>query len=455
MHFPEGFVWGAATSSYQIEGAAGEDGKGPSIWDLFCRQPGAIRNGHSGEVAADHYHRYREDVALLAEMGLNAYRFSLSWPRILPAGTGAVNPAGLAFYDRLIDELLAAGIAPYVTLYHWDLPQALHERGGWLNRDVAAWVAEYAAIVACALGDRVPCWMTINEPQVVAISGYQDGVHAPGEKRPRRQVLQIAHHLLLAHGLAVQAIRAHAGRPSEVGLVTTGTIGIPATDAPADVEAARQATCVMHTPSLWSHTWWMDPVFHGRYPEEGLELWGADAPAVAPGDLATIQQPLDFFGLNTYNGTVVRAGADGRPQPAPGPVGRPAMANGWPVTPAALYWGPRFFWERYRLPVLIAENGLANVDWIDVDGRVRDPQRIDYTRRYLLQLLRASDDGVPVRGYFHWSAFDNFEWAEGMAYRFGLIYIDYPSQRRVLKESARWYRQVILSNGAALAPGAC
>jgi beta-glucosidase len=450
MGFPEGFVWGAATSSYQIEGAADEDGKGPSIWDVFCRRPGAIRDGHSGEVACDHYHRYRQDIALLAEIGLGAYRFSLSWPRMLPDGTGATNPAGLAFYDRLVDELLVAGIAPYATLYHWDLPSALYRRGGWLNRDVVDWFAEYAAVAARTLGDRVPCWMTINEPQVVAVSGYQDGTHAPGERLPRRQVLQIAHHLLLAHGRAVQAIRAQASRPADVGIVTTGSIGVPATGAAADVEAARQTTCVMHEPSLWSHTWWMDPVFLGRYPEEGLALFGGDAPHVAPGDMAVIRQPLDFFGINMYSGTPVQAGEDQSSRPAPRPVGRPVMANGWPVTPEVLYWGPRFFWERYGLPVLIAENGLANVDWVDLDGRVRDPQRIDYTRRYLLQLMRASEDGVPVRGYFHWSAFDNFEWAEGMAYRFGLIYVDFSSQRRVLKDSAHWYRDVILSNGAAL-----
>lgn len=450
MRFPEGFVWGTATSAYQIEGAALEDGKGPSVWDVFCRRSGATWQGQSGEVACDHYHRHREDVALLGETGVRAYRFSISWPRVLPEGIGTANRRGLAFYDRLVDEVLAAGIEPYVNLFHWDYPYALYCRGGWLNPQAPEWFGEYAAVVAGKLGDRVRHWMTINEPQVVGVMGHHDGTHAPGDHLQLRQVLQITHHLLLAHGRAVQAIRA-ARSDSQVGLVSTGPIGLPATSSPADVEAARQATYSIAERTLWSHSWWMDPIFLGRYPEDGCRLFGADMPAIGGEDMATISQPLDFFGLNIYNGHSVRQGRDGRPVAVPQQPGQPLTANGWLVTPEALYWGPRLFWERYGLPILIAENGLANIDWMALDGRVHDPQRIDFTRRYLLQLARAIAEGVGVHGYFHWSALDNFEWADGTRYRFGLIYVDYGSQARTLKDSAYWYREVIDSHGEALA----
>lgn len=453
-HFPPSFVWGAAAASYQIEGAATEDGKGLSVWDMLCRKPGAIWEGHTGNVACDHYHRYAEDVALMQQIGLQAYRFSISWPRVLPDGVGKVSPAGLGFYDRLADNLLEAGVAPYATLFHWDFPYALYCRGGWLNRDSADWFADYARVVVEALGDRVRDWMTLNEIQVFVGMGHLDGEHAPGDKLGMPEVLRVGHHAMLAHGKAVQAIRAASPGPCRVGWAPTTFPMIPVTESPEDIAAARMAMfSVAEEFAIWSNTWWLDPVFFGRYPEDGLRLFGAAAPPVQPGDMETISQPLDFCGFNIYQGSGVQAGPQGDPIPVPRPVGYPKTSFNWPVTPEALYWGPRFMYERYGLPLFITENGLANADWVSLDGVVHDPQRIDFTRRYLLALERAIADGVDMRGYFHWSLMDNFEWANGYRERFGLIFVDYPTQRRVLKDSARWYAEVIASNGAKLHEG--
>lgn len=453
-HFPPSFVWGAAAASYQIEGAATEDGKGLSVWDMLCRKPGAIWEGHTGNVACDHYHRYAEDVALMQQIGLQAYRFSISWPRVLPDGVGKVSPAGLGFYDRLVDNLLEAGVAPYATLFHWDFPYALYCRGGWLNRDSADWFADYARVVVEALGDRVHDWMTLNEIQVFVGMGHLDGEHAPGDKLGMPEVLRVGHHAMLAHGKAVQAIRAASPGPCRVGWAPTTFPMIPVTESPEDIAAARMAMfSVAEEFAIWSNTWWLDPVFFGRYPEDGLRLFGAAAPPVQPGDMETISQPLDFCGFNIYQGSGVQADPQGDPIPVPRPVGYPKTSFNWPVTPEALYWGPRFMYERYGLPLFITENGLANADWVSLDGVVHDPQRIDFTRRYLLALERAIADGVDMRGYFHWSLMDNFEWANGYRERFGLIFVDYPTQRRVLKDSARWYAEVIASNGAKLREG--
>jgi beta-glucosidase len=445
--FPEGFVWGAASASYQIEGAAAEDGKGPSIWDEFCKRPGAIWQGHSGEVACDHYHRWREDIALAEALGLSAYRFSVSWPRVLPEGVGAVNRAGLDFYDRLVDALLAAGIAPYVTLFHWDSPLALHRQGGWLHPDSPRWFADYARAVASRLGDRVPCWMTMNEPQVVVDAGLREGRHAPGEQRPFGEVLLATHHVLLAHGLAVRALRAEAPR-SRIGLAPVGLPAIPASDDPRDVEAARQWTFRTIARSVRTNAWWMDPIFLGRYPDDGLALFAADLPRVGPDDLRTIAEPLDFFGINLYDAPTVRAGAAG-PEALAMPPGAAITAFDWRVTPEALHWGPRFFHERYRLPVLVTENGLSCRDWVSLDGAVHDPQRVDFIARHLRELHRALEAGVPVLGYFHWTLLDNFEWAHGYKHRFGLVFVDFVTQERIAKDSGRWYASVIASNGAA------
>ncbi len=448
--FPKNFVWGAATASYQIEGAATEDGRGPSVWDMLCRRPGAIWGGHTGAVGCDHYHRMPEDVELMRTLGLKGYRFSISWPRILPAGTGRVNPKGLAFYDRLVDALLAAGIQPWATLFHWDYPQDLYDRGGWLSPDSPKWFADYARIVVRALSDRVTHWMTQNEPQCYIGLGLRDGIHAPGEKLGWREVLLAAHHSMMGHGLAVRAIRATARRRPLIGAAPVGSHVIPASGSARDVATARRATFAVAGRTYWNTTWWTDPLIFGRYPADGLKAFGADVPKHSRRDLETMRAPLDFFGANIYQSEAVRAGRGGAAEPAARPVGHALTAYKWPVTPDALYWGPKFFWERYKLPIVVTENGMSGADWVGLDGRVHDHARIDYLARYLIALRRAIRDGVPVLGYFQWSLMDNFEWAEGFKERFGLIHVDYTTKKRTPKDSYEWYRDLIATNGALL-----
>jgi beta-glucosidase len=452
LSFPKGFVWGAAAASYQIEGAADIDGKGPSVWDMFCERPGAVFEGHTGKVACDHYHRYADDVALMKDLGLGAYRLSLSWPRILPEGTGRLNEKGLSFYDRLIDTLLEAGVAPWITLFHWDYPLALFHRGGWLNRDSASWFAEFAGLVSERFSDRVTHFFTQNEPQCYLGIGHQRGVHAPGIDLPLSQMLLAGHHSLLAHGLAVQAMRARAKQPLRLGYAPVGMPKLPASDSPEDLELARHATFTIFEKNAWNNSWWMDPVYLGKYPEQGLELYGADAPKVEARDMETIRQPLDFFAVNIYQGTVVRKN-DKSPfgfDQVEKTAGTPLTAFNWPVTPDALYYGPKFYYERYGLPIVIAENGLSCRDWVSLDGAVHDPNRIDFCQRYLRSFRRVIADGTPGLGYFHWSVLDNFEWAEGYKERFGLIHVDYQTLKRTPKDSFHWYRSVIRENGENL-----
>lgn len=453
MTFPQGFAWGCATASYQIEGAAFEDGKGRSIWDVFSHEPGRILGGDTGDVACDHYHRWPEDVALMAEIGLNAYRFSVAWARVLPEGTGRIEPRGLGFYDRLVDGLLAAGIEPWVTLYHWDLPHALHLRGGWLNPAISDWFAEYTAVIVDALSDRVSDWITLNEPNVYVAHGYLSGEHAPGLTLDVADGLQVAHNSLLAHGKAVQTIRARAKRPVAIGVAQAGGVRIPASEAPQDVDAARQAMFSISPSSHFNHAWFGDPMILGRYPEGILRHFECDWPSIGASDMDIICQPLDFYGLNVYfPEEIVGAGGVALPmveKNAPGDLPGFTMM-GWPISPEAMYWGIHFLAERYQLPLVVTENGMANTDWVHLDGRVHDPQRIDYLARYLSQVDRALQEGVDVRGYFHWTLLDNFEWARGLRPRFGLIYVDYPTQRRVLKDSAHWFRMVVDSNGRSL-----
>ena len=451
MTFPKGFIWGAATSAYQIEGAANKDGRGPSIWDLFCRKPGAIWQGNSGDIACDHYHRYREDVALMKELGLQAYRFSIAWPRVLPQGTGAVNTAGLDFYDRLIDELFNAGITPYVTLYHWDFPLALYQQGGWLQPDSSDWFADYAAAVVDRLSDRVKNWFTFNEPQIFVGMGYQDGSHAPGDRLEFSSVLLIAHNVLLAHGKAVQTIRSRARSAPCIGYaVAASPVAVPASTQKEDIRAARQVFFSVARNDCLNNSWWTDPVVFGHYPEDGVKLFEKDLPPIGNNDLRIICQPLDFLGLNVYFGEKYRAGTDGTPEAVPFEPGHAHTSFQWPVVPESLYWASKFYCEHYKLPIIISENGMSNSDRISRDGTVHDPQRIDFLQRYLLELRRACTDGIDVRGYFLWSLMDNFEWSAGYRERFGIVYVDYPTQKRIKKDSAYWYRGVIASNGAIL-----
>ncbi len=448
--FPRDFVWAAATASYQIEGAHDADGKGPSVWDMFCEKPDAIYKGDSGKVACNHYNRAAEDVAIMAELGLQAYRFSVSWPRVLPQGRGAVNERGLDFYERLVDLLLSRGIEPYLTLFHWDYPLALFQQGGWLDEDSPSWFAEYTEVLARRLGDRVRQWITLNEPHAYIEGGLRDGRHAPGLTLPLSQVARAGHNTLRAHGRAVQVLRSLVPE-ARIGWAPVLIMGAPATSSPEDVEAARAWTWQMRDTRLRTSSWWMEPVYRGQYPEDGLKLLGKDAPVVRAGDMELISQKLDYFGCNLYDVVHVRRGKDGQPEEVPFPTSFPRTAFTWPVTPEGHYWGPKFASERYGLPVLITENGLSSRDWVATDGGVHDTERVDFLRRHLRELGRAISDGVPVLGYFHWSLLDNFEWNHGYRERFGLVHIDYPTGTRTVKESAREYARIIASGGAALA----
>lgn len=450
MSFQKDFVWGVATSAYQIEGAAAEDGRGPSIWDAYVKEPGRVFEGHTGEVACDHYHRFLEDVALMKRLGVKAYRFSVSWSRVLPEGVARVNEAGLRFYEQLVDALLENGITPYLTLYHWDLPYALHLRGGWLSPDSPQWFAEYAALIGRRLGDKVKHYMTFNEPQVFIGTAFTEGAHAPGYCVSRPQALQMTHHVLLAHGRAVQALRA-AVPGAKIGWAPTSNARVPLTGAAADIAAAKEAYFSVPADNwAWSVAWWSDPVMLGRYPEEGLRALEADLPPIGADDLAIIHQPLDFYGQNIYRGVPTRMGADGRPETVLDPPGSPKTAIGWHVNFDCLYWGTKFLYERYKTPIYITENGMSAHDWPDAEGQVHDPQRIDYLRRHLAYLRRAAEEGVDIAGYFEWSLLDNFEWTRGYHDRFGLVYVDFATQQRIPKDSFSWYAKTIAANGENL-----
>ena len=448
LRFPADFWWGAATAAYQIEGAIDEDGRTPCIWDTFAAIPGKIANSDSGHPACEHYFRLREDVALMAGLGLAAYRFSIAWPRVRPRGGERTNPAGLAFYDRLVDELLSAGIKPVATLYHWDLPQELEDAGGWTNRDTAFRFADYAAGVADRLGDRVRLWCTLNEPWCSAFLGYGIGVHAPG-RRDHAAALAATHHLLLAHGLAVRALRAAGPVPVSLA-VNAGTVRAVSTD-PADADAARRIDGLLNRIFL-------DPVFRGRYPADVLADTAriSDWSFVRDGDLSLIGSPIDALGLNYYQPDLVGAAATPNPGPVPYPTGEqvtwhdlpgPRTAMDWAIDPTGLEAVLLRVGRDYGdLPLYVTENGAAFPDHV-VDGQIDDLDRIDFLRRHLAAAHRALSAGANLRGYFVWSLLDNFEWAYGYAHRFGLIHVDYATQRRTLKRSAHWYRGVIAAGG--------
>ena len=450
--FPDGFLFGAATASYQIEGAATEDGRSPSIWDTFSHTPGTTANGDTGDVACDHYHRVPQDVGIMRDLGLDAYRFSVAWPRVVPGGTGAVNPAGVAFYDRLVDELLAADITPVVTLYHWDLPQALEDRGGWRSRDVAGWFAEYTRAVVGALGDRVTRWTTLNEPWCSSMLSHSIGAHAPGRRDPL-EGLVTAHHLMLAHGTAVPVIREECP-DAQVSITLNPTQVYGPDDATdADLDAVRRADNALNGV-------FFGPLFHGAYPEGMLDDVAhlTDGSFVHDGDLATIAAPLDTLGVNNYFPTRVRATPEGEEpegethrlpgcervsEIAPRP---PVTAMGWEQSPES----HRLIVERSAresgLPIHVTENGSAWDDTVSPDGAVHDPERVDYLRAHLGALADAVDGGTDVRGYFAWSLLDNFEWAYGYDKRFGIVHVDYATQERTVKDSGLEYARILAAH---------
>jgi beta-glucosidase len=469
LTFPEGFVWGSATAAFQIEGAATEDGRTPSIWDTFCRTPGKVHDGDTGDVACDHYHRVKEDLDLMADLGLRAYRFSVSWSRVLPEGSGRVNEAGLDFYQRLVDGLLERGITPLMTLYHWDLPQVLADRGGWLDRDTSAHFAELATVMGRALGDRVPTVTTLNEPWCAAFLGYASGVHAPG-LTDNGAALRAAHHLNLAHGRAASALRAVLPDDGQVSLTLNLAHVRPASDSAADATAARHVQAVANGIFL-------EPVLRGRYPAELLADTQhlTDWSFVQDGDLAEIHDPgapLDVLGVNYYSPAMVAAPtdelarttkrwvndpsqSDAGPSPWPGtdlaysvPQPGPYTDMGWPIAPDTFTELLRDVHASYPgVPLVITENGCAVDDAVAEDGQVHDRDRIDYIESHLAAVHQAIEEGVDVRGYYVWSLLDNFEWAWGYSKRFGIIHVDYDTLQRTPKDSAHWFSKVIARNG--------
>lgn len=441
MQFPEGFHWGAATSAYQIEGAAREDGKGESIWDTFSHTPGKTDNGDTGDVACDHYHRYKDDIALLQELGVNAYRFSIAWPRIFPTGSGQVNVAGLDYYDRLVDTLLTAGIDPWLTLYHWDLPQALQDRGGWADRDTVERFAGFADTMARRLGDRVSNWITINEPWVISFLGHMLGIHAPGH-RDQAEYLQVAHNLLLAHGTALDPIRT-AVPGARVGISLNLSQVYPDTESDADAEAARHADGSLNR-------WFLDPLYRRCYPEDMVTLFGDAMPAIDDRDFGIIAGKTDFLGINTYSPFYVKSDPSDPTGLTFADREGEHMSTGWLVEPEALTDLLSRVHDQYNPPeIVITENGAAFDDRLE-EGRVRDRRRTACIHDHILAACRAIDQDVPLTGYFAWSLLDNFEWNSGYSIRFGIIHVDYTTQERTIKDSGRWFGDVCRSN--ALVP---
>ena len=442
LRFPDGFVWGTAASSYQVEGAWNEAGRGLSIWDIFCRTPGKVWRGETGDVAADHYHRWPEDIQIMADLGLNAYRFSTAWPRILPEGSGRVNPAGLDFYDRLVDALLAKGITPYVCPYHWDLPQDLQDAGGWPNRDIVKHFSDYARVVAQRLGDRVVNWLPHNEPFVAAVLGYLTGEHAPGLQDPAA-ALAAVHHLLLSHGYAAEAIR-EVVPTARIGIAANVSPIYPASDSDEDQQAAARYDMIVNHLFL-------DPLFLGHYPTGITDMLGPLFPEMPTEDMQHIASSLDWIGINYYSRSVIKndpsAFLIGAMQVQP--VGND-YSGMWEIYPDGMYdLLMRIQHDYHPAEMLVTENGICVPDGLDFDGRVRDIRRTAYLHDHLAQVHRAIRDGASVRGYFVWSLLDNFEWAYGYSKRFGLVYVDFDTQQRTVKDSGRWFAQVVKENGLA------
>ena len=446
--FCKDFLWGAASAAHQIEGAYLEDGKGMGIWDTFEQETGYIIRNENGNVACDHYHRYREDIAIMKELGLKSYRFSVSWPRVMPEGYGTVNEKGLQFYIDLVNELTEAGIEPMVTLFHWNLPTAIYELGGWENPQVVDWFEQYTDVVTTALGKKVKYWMTFNEPQLFIGAGLNAGVFAPFEKKSTEALMRISKNVYLAHGKAVRIIRKNC-QNSIVGMAPTGEIVIPRDMNAESIERARKLSFSMKKESFTSSiTWWSDPVFFGKIPEDAQAIFGECLPVLTEEEWEIVTEPLDFYGFNIYQGLEdLDSTEEYGPYAYPG---SPKTSMDWNVTPEVLYWSCRFLYERYGKPIMITENGMSSFDWVSLDGKVHDPNRIDFLHRYLRSIKDAVSEGIPVLGYQYWSIMDNFEWINGYDKRFGLVYVDYRTQKRTIKDSACWYRDVIATNGEIL-----
>lgn len=440
MGFSENFVWGAATASFQIEG--GYESRGECVWDMFCRKENAVAFNHDGKIACDHYHRFKEDVKIMKDLGLKAYRFSVSWPRILPEGTGKINPEGIAFYNALIDELIKNDITPYMTLFHWDYPLALYRKGGWLNPESPKWFSEYTKILMDNFSDRVSHFITLNETLCFIGVGHANGEHAPGLKLSEEEVLLAAHNALKAHGMAVRTIRKYSKTSPVIGYAAVGEEKVPASNSKEDIAKAYEEMFKPCNPHYWGNAMWIEPIMTGKYDDEMLDTFKKFNIEITDDDMKLISEPIDFLGLNIYTAPRV-------PYIAP-KVGFEQTAIGWEVVPESLYWGAKFYYERYKKPIYITENGMANIDFISEDGKVHDPQRIEFLRRYLKELKKAANEGVEIGAYFQWSLLDNFEWAEGYQKRFGIVYVDYPTQKRIPKDSAYWYSDVIKTNGENL-----
>lgn len=440
--FPKGFLWGAATSAYQVEGAVSEAGRGLSIWDTFSHSPGKIRNGDNGDIADDFFHLYKEDIGRMRDLGLKTFRFSVSWPRVFPSGVGKPNPQGLDFYHRMVDALLEAGIQPFCTLYHWDLPQALQDKGGWENRDTAKAFADYAGYTAGKLSDKVKYFITVNELRTFVENGYALGIDAPGLKLDAKRLAQLSHYAVLGHGLAVRAIRAHGKPDTKVGIADNIVAATPVIESGEHIEAAHKAM-------REENAMFLTVVEEGRYTDQYLKRLGANAPRFTAEEMEIIGSPMDFTGINIYQPTFVRADdSEAGYVLVPPPDSYPHMLSPWlTIGPEALYWGPKLVSELWKVKeIYITENGTSSTDHMAPDGAIYDSDRIMFLRNYLTQLARAVSDGVPIKGYFLWSLLDNFEWADGYERRFGMIYVDFATQKRTPKLSADFYKQVIHEN---------
>ncbi len=440
--FPDNFKWGVSTSAYQVEGGAFEDGKGLCNWDTFCMKPGRVRKGATGNVSCDQYHKWPEDLKLLKELGVHIYRFSLNWARILPSGTGEVNEQGIAYYNRVIDGCLANGIEPVITLFHFDYPQALEVRGGWQNPDSPYWFEEYADVVGRYFGDRVKRFITINEPSMYVGCSFDSACFPPAIKLTDDEILPLTHHMLKGHGLAVRKLQSYG---CQVGYAPCGDVGVPCTETAEDIEAAKKIYFGCAEQHFYYYaSWWSDPILLGKYPNVPELL--AKLPTGWEEDLKIISTPIDFYCQNIYGAFLCRSAENEEGCERVPYVDVPLTASKKEVTPEALYWGPKFLYERYKKPILITENGMSGADWVSIDGRVHDPQRIDYLRRYLTQLHRAISEGVDMIGYCHWSFLDNFEWDHAYAERYGMVHVNFETLKRTPKDSYYEYQTIIAEN---------